>query len=259
MFVLSVIRDIIRVPPVQFAQPRNDAITHQINDKYANRVLHNVGLCIRVFDLLEVGDPIVHAVADGSYSCPTKFRLVVFRPFIDEILHGRVHSQGEWGLRITMGFFDDITVPKNCFPQGTRYDAKTSKWIWVPPDGDPDDPDWQYPFGHNDHMRFRVLAEKFDDGGQVVERAGGVAAGGGAGPPGGGAGAGAGGGAGAGAGAGEAAALAMVGGVVGQDGAAVVRPYALTATMDDELGGLGNPAWFASAAEEEEGGDAMEM
>jgi DNA-directed RNA polymerase III subunit RPC8 len=38
------------------------------------------------------------------------FRLIVFRPFIGEVLSGKVLSQSPLGIRVSMGFFDDITI-----------------------------------------------------------------------------------------------------------------------------------------------------
>ena len=71
MFVLSIIKvwlsssrlhphrsyqDTIPVLPANFGPPRHQAITDEINKKYANKVLHDVGLCICMFDLVEVGE-----------------------------------------------------------------------------------------------------------------------------------------------------------------------------------------------------------
>ena len=42
--------------PQHFGAPPEQAITNELNKKYANRVLHDVGLCICVFDLAEVGE-----------------------------------------------------------------------------------------------------------------------------------------------------------------------------------------------------------
>lgn len=36
--------------------PPEQAITNELNKKYANRILHEVGLCVCVFDLAEVGE-----------------------------------------------------------------------------------------------------------------------------------------------------------------------------------------------------------
>ena len=50
------IQDTVAVQPAQFGLPPVQAITNELNKKYANRVLHDVGLCISVFDLAEAGE-----------------------------------------------------------------------------------------------------------------------------------------------------------------------------------------------------------
>eukprot|EP00955_Chlamydomonas_euryale_P067610 359882-Chlamydomonas_euryale.AAC.2 len=40
-----------------------------------------------------------------------RFRLVVFRPFVGEVLVGQLKSCSREGLRVSLGFFDDILVP----------------------------------------------------------------------------------------------------------------------------------------------------
>ena len=49
-------QDTVAVHPAQFGLPPTHAITNELNKKYANRVLHDVGLCVCIFDLAEVGE-----------------------------------------------------------------------------------------------------------------------------------------------------------------------------------------------------------
>ena len=49
-------QDKIPIHPSQFGLPPEQAIINELNKKYANRVLHDVGLCICVFDVAEVGE-----------------------------------------------------------------------------------------------------------------------------------------------------------------------------------------------------------
>jgi hypothetical protein len=74
MFVLSIVRvlffsyillslshtwptqDKIPIHPSQFGLPPEQALINELNKKYANRVLHDVGLCICVFDIAEAGE-----------------------------------------------------------------------------------------------------------------------------------------------------------------------------------------------------------
>lgn len=44
------------VHPSAFGVPPEQALISALNKKYANRVLHDVGLCVCVFDLTEAGE-----------------------------------------------------------------------------------------------------------------------------------------------------------------------------------------------------------
>lgn len=49
-------QDTVAIHPSHFGVPPEQALISEINKKYANRVLHDVGLCICVFDLVEAGE-----------------------------------------------------------------------------------------------------------------------------------------------------------------------------------------------------------
>jgi DNA-directed RNA polymerase III subunit RPC8 len=117
MFVLSIVKDKIPIHPSQFGLPPEQALIHELNKKYANRVLHDVGLCICVFDVAEAGEGKVR-YGDGFLwytgesnrlffaqdKCPTfghivVFRLTVFRPFSSEVLLAKVKSSDEDGIQ----------------------------------------------------------------------------------------------------------------------------------------------------------------
>ena len=53
------------VHPSHFGVPPEEVLISEINKKYANRVLHDVGLCICAFDLSEAGEGKVR-YGDGS-------------------------------------------------------------------------------------------------------------------------------------------------------------------------------------------------
>ena len=56
MFQLSIIKDTLSVHPAQFGVPPDEALIAEINKKYANRVLHDLGLCVCLFDLVQAGE-----------------------------------------------------------------------------------------------------------------------------------------------------------------------------------------------------------
>ena len=49
-------QDTVAIQPANFGAPVEDTLISEINKKYANRVLHDVGLCIAVFDLSQASE-----------------------------------------------------------------------------------------------------------------------------------------------------------------------------------------------------------
>ncbi|KAJ1726781.1 DNA-directed RNA polymerase III complex subunit Rpc25 [Coemansia biformis] len=129
MFVLVVLRDTLKVVPSEFTKPREQALRDEINRKYANRVLHDIGLCMLVHDLLDIDEGYVQH-SEGWLWVKVKFRMIVFRPFRDEVLTGWVRSANAGGIEVSMGFFDDIKISASHMPEGSTYDGAEGVWVW---------------------------------------------------------------------------------------------------------------------------------
>lgn len=54
MFTLVKMKDAIPIPADKLDKPRAIAVSHQIEEKYCNRVLLDIGLCICLYEMLEV-------------------------------------------------------------------------------------------------------------------------------------------------------------------------------------------------------------
>ncbi|EDL04551.1 polymerase (RNA) III (DNA directed) polypeptide H, isoform CRA_e [Mus musculus] len=110
MFVLVEMVDTVRIPPWQFERKLNDSIAEELNKKLANKVVYNVGLCICLFDITKLEDAYVFP-GDGASHTKVHFRYVVFHPFLDEILIGKIKGCSPEGVHVSLGFFDDILIP----------------------------------------------------------------------------------------------------------------------------------------------------
>jgi DNA-directed RNA polymerase III subunit RPC8 len=131
MFLLKVMTDNVRVHPIDFDKPSSIAIKDALNRKYANRIIHQVGLGIRVFDIESISDPLVLACQDGSYQCKVTFRIAIFRPVRGEVLVGKIKDgSAQQGIKVSMEFFDDIIIPPNFLMPGTVFDAEEGVWVW---------------------------------------------------------------------------------------------------------------------------------
>ncbi|KCV72821.1 hypothetical protein H696_00399 [Fonticula alba] len=118
MFVLVKFSDSVRIAPADFRKKLSDAVIDELNKKYANKVVKRVGLCISLFELHSVGDPLV-VPADGCTHVKVTFTYIVFRPFVGQILSGRIKKCTPEGVFVTLGFFEDILIPADQLQENT--------------------------------------------------------------------------------------------------------------------------------------------
>ncbi|KAJ7623592.1 polymerase III polypeptide H [Roridomyces roridus] len=136
MFQLAILKDTVAIHPSDFGGPQEQAIIAELNKKYANRVLHDVGLCICVFDITEAGEGKVR-YGDGFLLLVTHwpaviFRMVIFRPFQSEVLLAKVMSSDHNGVRLSLDFFDDIYIPVHYLPYPNAFDPNERAHFWLP-------------------------------------------------------------------------------------------------------------------------------
>lgn len=160
MFVISKITSLVRLEPRFFSRPLPDALSDALNAKLANKVLKDVGLVIALFDILNIGESHVMA-GDGASHTKVTFRVLVFRPFPEEILVGKIKSSNKEGVTLNLGFFDDIFVPAEALQHPCRFDESDQVWVWEYPTEDGDHHDLYMDPG--EEIRFRVTSESFVD------------------------------------------------------------------------------------------------
>ena len=56
MYVLAEMRDIVHVKPWQFDQDLRIVVEDELNKKYANKVIYELGLCIALFDISKISN-----------------------------------------------------------------------------------------------------------------------------------------------------------------------------------------------------------
>ncbi|KAG7347386.1 DNA-directed RNA polymerase [Nitzschia inconspicua] len=151
MFIVTTIVDTIRLPPHTLSLPTLQALHNEIDLKYPNRVLMDVGLVIcRYGECLKISNGSC-VPGDGGCHHECVFRLVVFRPFVEEVLLGKIAKSTPDGIQVKLGdFFQDIHIPAYWMLRPSKFDEKSGLWVWSPDygndgdeqeDGDDDDDD----------------------------------------------------------------------------------------------------------------------
>jgi len=159
MFVLSELRSILQLHPRGFDKSLEQQIKDELNHKLSNRILYNVGLCISLYDILEIGESHI-LPGDGCAHTKVRFRMLVFRPSNEEIIAGKIKSCSREGVTVSLGFFDEIFIPAENLQHPSRYEETENVWVW------------EYPLeeGHHDlfmdpgeQLRIRITSQSFTD------------------------------------------------------------------------------------------------
>ncbi|XP_018570002.1 DNA-directed RNA polymerase III subunit RPC8 [Anoplophora glabripennis] len=160
MFILAEMKNVTRIPPELFNLKLNDAIAGELNKKLANKVVLNVGLCIALFDIVSLQECFIFP-GDGASHTRVTFRYIVFRPFIEEVLIGKIRSCSQEGVHVTLGFFDDILIPPSALQHPSKFNETEQAWVWEYDTGDGSKHDLFMDAGES--IRFRVTAEVFNE------------------------------------------------------------------------------------------------
>ncbi|KAL9186553.1 hypothetical protein ACHAXT_005791 [Thalassiosira profunda] len=140
MFVVALLADTIRIPPPLLSRPTLTSVQSEIDRRYPNRVLGDVGLVVCPYGPpLDVGDGLL-VPGDGGAHHQVVFRCVVFRPFVEEVLVGVVTESHPKGLRVRVGgFFENVFVPAYWMLNPSRYEEGRGVWVWTPTYDDDDE------------------------------------------------------------------------------------------------------------------------
>ncbi|KAJ9628297.1 DNA-directed RNA polymerase III complex subunit Rpc25 [Knufia peltigerae] len=149
--------DLVQIPPHGFTTNliTSKDLEDRINEKFSNKVVQKVGLCICMYDLLKASDGLI-GTGTGNANVNVTFRMIVFRPFKGEIITGTVQKCTPTGIRITTQFFDDIFVPQTMLFEGCQFDEAEKTWVWRTEESEL----W---FDEGTVVNLRIEAEKWHD------------------------------------------------------------------------------------------------
>ncbi|XP_039115387.1 DNA-directed RNA polymerase III subunit RPC8 isoform X1 [Dioscorea cayenensis subsp. rotundata] len=152
MFCLSLLEHSLPVPPHLLNRPLADAIKGELERLFLDKVISNLGLCISVYDIRSIDGGFI-VPGDGSATYKVVFRLVMFQPFVGEILSGKIERSDATGLHVSLGFFSDIFIPAHLIVQPSELEAD-GIWVWKY-DGS------ELPLDLNEEIHFQVTNIKY--------------------------------------------------------------------------------------------------
>lgn len=102
MFYIVEVQDYVRVEPRLFGFKTSDAVAKQLQEIYANYHDKEIGEVIGIISILEVGDGVI-IPGDGAAYYNSKFRLLAFKPEMNELVYGIIDEITDFGAFINLG------------------------------------------------------------------------------------------------------------------------------------------------------------
>lgn len=102
MFCLIEVEDYVRVAPKLFGLPTKEAVEQQLKETFKGFVNKDIGFVVSVVEVLDVGEGII-IPGDGAAYYNSAFKLVVWKPEMQEIVYGVISEITNFGAFINMG------------------------------------------------------------------------------------------------------------------------------------------------------------
>ena len=101
------VRGHIRVPPALFKEDLKECITKSINERYDGLISKELGAVISVTEIIGIGEGVI-IPGDGAAYYDTRFKILTFKPELQEVILGKVIDITDFGAFVDMGALDGM-------------------------------------------------------------------------------------------------------------------------------------------------------
>jgi len=102
MFYLTEVEDYVRVDPKLFGLPTSESVRQQLDETYGDYYQKDLGKVVSVVEVLNVGKGVI-IPGDGAAYYKCVFKLLVWKPELQEFVYGQVSEITNFGAFINMG------------------------------------------------------------------------------------------------------------------------------------------------------------
>lgn len=107
MFYELTVKGHVRIPPRLLEGDIREAIQKNLNDMFDQYISQELGFVVNVSEIIEVGEGII-IPGDGAAYYDTKFKIITFKPEMQEIVLGKIMEIADFGAFIDIGPIDGM-------------------------------------------------------------------------------------------------------------------------------------------------------
>ena len=102
MFYIIEVEDYIRVEPKLFGLPTMESVEKQLKESYTDYYDKEIGRVIAIINVLEVGEGVI-IPGDGATYYHSRFKLLIWKPELQELVYGIVSEITNFGAFMDLG------------------------------------------------------------------------------------------------------------------------------------------------------------
>ena len=102
MFYITEVEDYIRVSPELFGLETTEAIKRQLDESYKANYIEEIGEVVSIIEILKISEGIV-IPGDGAAYYKTNFKILSWKPELQELVYGVVSEISSFGAFIDLG------------------------------------------------------------------------------------------------------------------------------------------------------------
>ncbi len=125
MYKILEIEDQIRVPPMKFNLPAQEAVKKSLEEKWEGLVDKGLGVVLAVLSVDSIGEGKI-LPGDGAIHYKCIFKLMAYQPELHEVVRGEVIDITEFGAFVRFGPVDGMIHVSQVMNDYVSYDAKGS-------------------------------------------------------------------------------------------------------------------------------------
>ncbi|MDI6798383.1 MAG: DNA-directed RNA polymerase [Candidatus Aenigmarchaeota archaeon] len=151
MYRIFTVEERIRVPPEKLKMKVRDAVRESIADKFEGLVDPRLGVILSVVSVEKVGEGRIVAGDPGVFYNST-FKLLTFKPELNELTYGEVIDNTEFGSFVRIGPMDGLIHISQIMDDFVSYDSKNAVFLGK---------ETKRTLKEGDKVRARVIAVSF--------------------------------------------------------------------------------------------------
>ena len=123
MFKIATVKDDVRVLPSKFDLELGEAVKQSLQDVIEGQVHPDHGVFLTVTDVLSIGEGSI-VPEDGAIHYPAEFKMLIYRPELNELVIGEVVDVTEFGAFTRIGPLDALVHVSQIMDDKIAYDPK---------------------------------------------------------------------------------------------------------------------------------------